>query len=59
MDWGTVFNYAFEFFLWFVGCLHVIGCIGGLAFFVWLVHLGLKCPQKLDELFYSEKEDRP
>jgi hypothetical protein len=29
-----VFNAIFNFCLWFVGCLHVIGCVGGLAFVV-------------------------
>lgn len=49
MDWGSVFNWLFEFFLWLVGCLHVIGCVGGLCFFVWVVFLGMQKPQKLDE----------
>ena len=49
MDWGSVFNSVVDFTIWFVGCLHVVGCLGGLAFFFWAVYLGLKKSLKPDE----------
>lgn len=42
MDWGSVFNSVVEFMIWFVGCLHVVGCLGGLAFFFWGISFGFK-----------------
>lgn len=29
-----LFQHMADFLIWLVGCLHVIGCIGGLAFVV-------------------------
>ncbi|WP_293008555.1 MULTISPECIES: hypothetical protein [unclassified Oscillibacter] len=59
MSGETFLYYAMNFVLWLVGCLHVIGCVGGLAFFVWVVLWDMKRPKNSDDLLDNEKEDRP
>ena len=49
MDWGSVFNWVVNFMIWLVGCLRVIGCLGGLAFLFEKVYLGLNEPKQSAE----------